>query len=309
MPTVSVIVPTYGHRDFVLETLDSVFAQTFTDVEVIVLNDGSPDDTAAVLKPLANAGRIRYVGQANAGQSATRNRGLGLATGEFVAFLDDDDLWPPDKLAWQVAVLRSGDAVAVGGGLRTLTDGRLEDANNRPFPPTLRPVDFYGRIAFFSPGQVLMRTSAVRAIGGFDASIWGADDLDLYLRLSAAGPFLYDPRVALLYRKHASNASRAWERMLVNGRKALANNLTLVPEAARGRAAAAGEQFLYLCYGSDRLQDVWSLRPRRWRDAARAVAHFVKPALRQPRLGVGMARDLVPRPVRRMLRPAPDPHA
>src|ERR1700719_2929443 len=105
MPAVSVIIPTYNHRDFVLDAIESVFAQTFTDYEVIVVNDGSPDDTASVLAPLASAGRIRYLEQANAGQGAARNRGIAQARGEFIALLDDDDRWPADKLEWQVGEL------------------------------------------------------------------------------------------------------------------------------------------------------------------------------------------------------------
>src|SRR4051794_22002333 len=116
MPLVSVIIPTYKHRDYVLRTLESVFAQTFTDYEIIVVNDGSPDDTADVLRPLVEAGRIRYIEQPNAGQASARNRGIAEARGEFIAMLDDDDLWPAGKLEWQVAEMhRDSDAVVIYG--------------------------------------------------------------------------------------------------------------------------------------------------------------------------------------------------
>src|SRR3954471_16219960 len=106
-PAVSVVIPTYKHAGYIEETLQSVFAQTFTDFEVIVVNDGSPDNTTAVLQPWVASGRIRYLEQPNAGQSAARNAGIRLARGEFVALLDDDDLWPADKLAIQVERLRT----------------------------------------------------------------------------------------------------------------------------------------------------------------------------------------------------------
>src|SRR3954470_24757434 len=99
-PAVSVVIPTYRHRDYVLRTLDSVFAQTYRDFEVIVVNDGSPDDTNRRIRPLVSAGRIRYIEQANAGQAAARNTGIAHARGRYIALLDDDDLWPADKLAW-----------------------------------------------------------------------------------------------------------------------------------------------------------------------------------------------------------------
>ena len=124
MPLVSVVIPTYKHANFVLETLDSVFAQTFTDFEVIVVNDGSPDNTAAVLRPMIASGKIRYIEQPNRGQAAARNRGILAANGEYIALLDDDDLWEPDKLQWQIEALRDRrDCVLVYGQLRTFGGG------------------------------------------------------------------------------------------------------------------------------------------------------------------------------------------
>ena len=96
LPVVSVVIPTYKHAEHVLETLGSVFAQTFTGHEVIVVNDGSPDDTAERLRPLAEAGRIRYFEQPNAGQSSARNRAVTAAAGEFIEFLAADEHWPTD---------------------------------------------------------------------------------------------------------------------------------------------------------------------------------------------------------------------
>jgi glycosyltransferase involved in cell wall biosynthesis len=105
LPAVSVVIPTYKHRDFILDTVNSVLSQTFRDFEIIVVNDGSPDDTASLLRPMAESGMIRYVEQSNAAAAAARNRGLEMARGKFIAFLDDDDLWPQDKLEWQVLAL------------------------------------------------------------------------------------------------------------------------------------------------------------------------------------------------------------
>jgi glycosyltransferase involved in cell wall biosynthesis len=115
-PVVSLVMPSYDHRKFVLGTLEPVLAQSFTGYEVIVVNDGSPDDTAGLLRPLVETGRIRYFEQENAGQPAARNRGLAECPGEFIAFLDDDDAWPADTLEWQVELLRThAPAVGVGG--------------------------------------------------------------------------------------------------------------------------------------------------------------------------------------------------
>ena len=207
---VSVIVPTYGHRDFVLAALDSVFAQTWRDMEVIVVNDGSPDDTAAVLRPLVEAGRIRYLEQPNQGQGAARNRGLAEATGEFVAYLDDDDLWPPDKLQWQIEMLRRHPSAVLtyGGFARLMPNGRLIPDDKTGFPSGDVYRTFRLRNWIHSPGQTLIRRAALNAAGGFDPAIWGADDWDLYVRLARLGSFQYAPRIALHYRIHAANASR-----------------------------------------------------------------------------------------------------
>lgn len=210
-PRVTVVIPTYGHAHLVEETLDSVFAQTYDDLEIVVVNDGSPDDTAARLRPLVEQGRIRYLEQENAGQGRARNRGLEEARGAYVAFLDDDDLWPPDKLAWQAACLDADpDAVMVyGHHAKLLHDGRLETDDPVPSRPSgdVRS-EFRLRNWLLSPGQTLMRTADVRAIGGFDERIWGSDDWDLYVRLTRRGRFLFLPRVALHYRVHDANASR-----------------------------------------------------------------------------------------------------
>jgi glycosyltransferase involved in cell wall biosynthesis len=217
MPTVSVIIPTYNHRASVLETLESVFRQTFTDYEVIVVNDGSPDDTATILKPLVESGRIRYFEQANAGQAVARNRGIAEARGEFIALLDDDDLWPEDKLAWQVESLKADtNAIMVCGysdsfGKKT---GERSPGKNSDVNETLDLIFPGNRIR--SPGQTIIRKNAILALNGFDSKIWGADDWDLYFRLITLGSIIYIHRLALHYRLHLLNASRNYYRMYHN---------------------------------------------------------------------------------------------
>ncbi len=240
LPVVSVVIPTYKHAEYVLATLESVFAQTFTSYEVIVVNDGSPDDTAAKLRPLADAGRIRYFEQPNAGQSAARNRGLAEARGEFVAFLDDDDLWPPEKLSWQVAALREDQRAGVVYGQKFELGG-----DEQPSPGDDAPVgDVFARFAVAgwiqSPGQTLIRREVLSGSGGFDPAIWGTDDWDLWLRLARKTRFCYRPLPALYYRRHATNASKNFVRMWKNGHAVVRKNLDPAadPEAVGVREAA-----------------------------------------------------------------------
>ena len=104
---VSVIIPTYNYAHVVLESVESILNQTRPAHEIIVVDDGSTDDTAQVLEPLRRSGRIRYHHQANVGLCAARNTGLSLATGDAFALCDSDDLWHPEKLQQQVAHLES----------------------------------------------------------------------------------------------------------------------------------------------------------------------------------------------------------
>jgi glycosyltransferase involved in cell wall biosynthesis len=205
-----------------------VWAQTYTDYEVIVVNDGSPDDTAQVLAPLAQSGKIRYIEQANGGQASARNRGIAEAQGAFIALLDDDDLWPTDKLAWQMEALQaaSPDVVMVYGPVTTVGETGEEiiptDENGEAIVlPWEAPTGnvlakFVERNWIISPGQCLIRRTAldtltIRKSGSpFDSSpeLRGCDDWDLYWRLAEVGEFLFVSREALRYRFHANNASR-----------------------------------------------------------------------------------------------------
>ena len=271
-PTVSVIIPTYNHADYVLQTLDSVFAQTFTEYEIVVVNDGSPDDTSARLKPLADAGRIRYLEQPNAGQAAARNRGLAEAGGEFIAFLDDDDVWPPDKLAWQVEILRAEPDVDVVYGQRTVMDGNGEPHPGEQAPEGEVLARFVSQGWIQSPGQVLIRKTALTRAGGFDPAIWGTDDWDLWLRLASGSRFRYRARLALVYRRHATNASINFLRMWKNGRAVVRKNFAGRRGAGAGAVRRAAERFVddFTAYdGLTRARDL--IGAGRLREAATAL--------------------------------------
>jgi glycosyltransferase involved in cell wall biosynthesis len=229
-PLVSVVIPTYRHAHVIAETLESVFGQTFRDFEVIVLNDGSPDDTAAILRPWAESGKIRYYEQANAGQSATRNRGIKLARGKFLALLDDDDLWPPDKLAWQVECLRDNPRAVLCYGFAQ-TFGMEQ---NYRLPAGVGPRGEVGtqllhECPMLSPGQTLIRTETLRRLGGFDPAIRGTDDWDLWIRLGQSGEFIYEERCALQYRLHSENASQNVRQMFSAGLQVLHKHLGRTP--------------------------------------------------------------------------------
>ena len=313
LPVVSVIIPTYKHADYVLETLGSVFAQTFPDYEIVVVNDGSPDDSAARLRPLAEAGEIRYFEQPNAGQAAARNRGLAEARGEFVAFLDDDDLWPPDKLAWQVAALRTNPAWGMVAGLcgQLGADGARREPDGADGAVRMLPVEAtFQECPINTPGQVLIRRTALEAVGGFDPAIWGSDDLDLWMRLAAHGPAALVERCALYYRLHTTNASHASGRMFWNAVRTVRKNLPLVPRDRRAAARRNALRNIYMYSGTRVVHAARGGTSLARRHALEVLAYLALPMLRDPDLAKMVGRDLLPAQLRQKLHQAkPSPAA
>jgi glycosyltransferase involved in cell wall biosynthesis len=298
MPVVSVIIPTYNHRDFVVDALKSVFAQTFTDFEVIVINDGSPDDTASVLKPWIDNGRIRYIEQPNAGVAAARNRGLGEAHADFVAFLDDDDLWPSDKLQWQVAFLLQHRNVAIVAGIAQLVDASGEALRKTKCTAAITFDGLFEASRIASPGQTLMRIESVRSVGGFNPAIYGADDWDLYLRLARQHQIHMQDRIALFYRKHDTNASNDLRRMLYNCAIVIEQNLKYAPPSRRSVLRRSAYSFIYGYAGIGLVRRARAdLRLGRFRFAQRKL-EGLRPLfpvmIRQPRFLFRVMRDLLP---------------
>lgn len=305
-PLISVVVPTYNHGQFILDTIASVNRQT-TEVprEIIVVNDGSPDDTAERLRPLRDAGEIIYLEQENRGQAAARNTGLSKARGQFIAFLDDDDLWPQDKLEWQLEFLLSNpDVGLVGGSVETFqADGpelRWEQPTvaSQSHVTTIRCLDLFKGNAFWSPGQTMARTSLVRSIGGFDEGIWGADDLDFLFRLSRVTRVVRLDRLSLFYRLHQQNASKNIERMFHNCVSVLRKQLKEMPHEETALAYRRGYRWLYDYLGCTMVRQ---LKQRVIRSEVRAVIaslvalqSFLAPSLRDRYLRRAIWTDMVP---------------
>ena len=217
---VSVIVPTYNCAAFVAEALDSALAQDHPAVEVVVVNDGSTDDTMAVLARYGD--RIRVIDQKNAGPPAARNAGLVAARGEFIAFLDADDVWWPDKLSAQLALLRArpevGTVITGWQVWSPAADGRF----HHPEPLRARPADawqdlawcdwMYNRLLFdceLLTTTVMMRRTVVEAIGAFDPTLWNGDDYDYWLRASRVAQIAKLRMNGALYRVVPASVSRS----------------------------------------------------------------------------------------------------
>ena len=204
-PKVSVVVPTYNRAELLPRALDSVIAQTFRNFELIIVDDHSTDTTQRVIAEYANDPRVRALRhERTRGQSSALNRGIAVARGEYVAFLDDDDEWLPTKLALQVEVLDAAPSkVALVYGWRQDIDEQL-DVTRRIVRQTLRGDIFEQMLALETPvppSAWLVRTSVARTIR-FDENIL-ANDVDFACRLSEQGWHLdYVPHVVLLKYRH-----------------------------------------------------------------------------------------------------------
>lgn len=209
VPRVSVIIPTYNRRGYLRQAVDSVLAQTRPDFEVLVVDDGSTDDTPRVIASMADP-RLRCLWQANAGRSAARNRGMAAARGEFIAFLDDDDQYLPHKLAAQVAFLdEHGDVDLVGAGVEIVD---AQGKSLRTWRTWLdQPVLTLETCLYACPlptcSVLLRRAMLARLDHWFDPAQALAEDTDFFLRLLlAGGRMAWLPEIVSTYRQHSGSS-------------------------------------------------------------------------------------------------------
>ena len=228
---VSVVIPAYNAGRYIAKTIESVLAQSYSRYEVLVADDGSTDNTAEV------AGRygppVRLLTQANKGPAAARNLALRHATGDYIAFLDADDLWHPEKLATQVRFMEANPEIGICGTRRMdFQDG--DTVSWPPLPNVIATHRIDGRTVIvknrFSTSTVMLRTSVLRQVGEFDESLFGPEDWDLWRRMTRGrlGLHLRVPLTA--YRNlHGSVSSNA-QRMLENNRKVLQKAFADTPD-------------------------------------------------------------------------------
>ncbi len=194
MPTVSIIIPTYNRAAILKETCRSVLRQSCGDFEILIIDDGSSDDTRQVIERIADP-RVRYFFKENGGQSSARNKGLAEANGEYVAFLDADDLWPADYLQAMLAALDIGreyDA-AYARVVARYPDGSQKNLSRPEYCRSGRLTKyFYGEAPCLIPSAILFRRSAWHGFF-WDETIRKGTDYDAFLRISVKVRFLFVP--------------------------------------------------------------------------------------------------------------------
>ena len=212
----SIIIPAYNRRDLLRRTLDSVRAQTFTDFETIVVDDGSTDGTAEFLA--RQAGKVRVIQQGNSGPGAARNAGAAAAAGKYLAFLDSDDMWFPWTLATYARVIEAGAPSLVATRHLDFSEERLLNGVHETALRSRRFGDFFSSSEYpIAVGSCLLviERSTFLASGGFIDRIINGEDIDLVLRLGQAREFvqLLDP-ITVGWRRHAARETENLQRSI-----------------------------------------------------------------------------------------------
>lgn len=204
-PTISVIIPAYNTSQYIAEALDSVFAQTFSDFEVIVINDGSPDTEALERALLPFRDKIQYLWQENSGVAAARNAGIRIARGQYLAMLDSDDIWLPQYLEKQLAAITSSPDIAVSyTNARYFGDSPLSGKDFMSYFPSEGEVTFQSMIEekVHVVGTSMALREAVVEVGLYDETLATSEDFDLWLRVAHAGwRIVYTREELFLYRR------------------------------------------------------------------------------------------------------------
>jgi len=231
MADVSVVIPAYNATNFLAETLASVFAQTVPPAEIIVVDDGSTDDTAGIARDLG----VTVISRANGGISAARNTGVRAARSEYVALLDADDLWMPEKLEVQVAALAAATVPSFSFtdfhtfDSRGVRAARSELRAHPAFRRTVRRAPSGANVVvsasesrpvlpdmYFMPSSAVVRRADVLAAGGFDESLPACEDTEFFLRLFKLVPAIAVMRPLLRYRRHEAQNTASPTRVMIN---------------------------------------------------------------------------------------------
>jgi glycosyltransferase involved in cell wall biosynthesis len=232
MPRISVIIPVYNGEKTIRETVESVLNQTFSDFELIVINDGSQDSTLDILANIQDP-RLKVFSQSHAGVSVSRNNGIVHAHGEFITFLDADDLWTPDKLETQLKALEANPQASVAYSWTDFIDesGRflwsgLHIAANGDVLAKLLMVNFLE-----GGSNPLIRKQALTEVGDFDSSLEPAEDWEMWLRLATRYYFIAVPIPQILYRYTSYSASANISKLEAKGLKTIELAFARAPEA------------------------------------------------------------------------------
>lgn len=208
---ISIVMPVYNTGEILRETIDSVLAQTYVNFELIMIDDGSQSETSEIAKGYSDP-RIRYYYQENRGMAAARNRGIKLSRGEYIAFLDHDDVWLPEKLEKQLAVFQADPSVGIVFSPVIFFDSRKTWLQSVPAKCNWKDL-LKSNFIHTCSCVMVKRQLIVSADEFFDPASVPADDYDLWLRIGQNSKIVCTPEALVRYRIHANNASGSLNRI------------------------------------------------------------------------------------------------
>jgi glycosyltransferase involved in cell wall biosynthesis len=227
MPKVSVVIPTYNRERLIARAVESVLAQTFKDYEIILIDDGSTDQTKEILRSFE--GRIRYIYQTNAGISGARNRGIQESSGEYIAFLDSDDTWLPEKLAEQVRILDTRPEIGIVYARMPIINEAGKQIGLKPQAESGKNFDELIRLWGDLPtSTVMVRKACFEKAGLFDTTLPPMEDIDMWIRISRFyGLYEIEGKTLALYHYHddqiTKKRAKAYEALIKLYKKILRN--------------------------------------------------------------------------------------
>ncbi len=250
MPIVSVVIPTYNAISYLPKTLESVLNQTFTDFEVIIIDDGSSDNTQEWISNLVDP-RIKTIRQTNQGVAVARNTGIAVALGDYIAFLDSDDLWKPTKLEQQVQCLEANPDV---GLVNTWIENIDEQGNSLAIVPA---PEAEGKVwsqiieenVILCGSVPMIRRLCFESIGKFDPNLLSAEDWDMWIRLAANYAFALIREPLVSYRQHLQSKSNNLEKHLLYRLKTIDKTFqSVAPELQHLKERAVGRAHLAIAW-------------------------------------------------------------
>lgn len=248
-PLLSVVIPCYNAQRFLGEAVESINAQTYPAIEIILVNDGSSDNTPAIIDAFEAAGRagsgfsVRAVHQANGGPSRARNAGIAAAAGSYIGFLDSDDRWDKDKAAVQIALMEEDPTIGLTfSGWRIIKEGGEVTSREGVAPAgdiTLEALLYTNLVATTS--SVIARADLLKGMGGFEPAMRHAEDLDLWLRIAARSDVrvVSTGTVLIDRREREGQLTKQWIKMHDGWVEALERIRAIAPERVNRVARAA----------------------------------------------------------------------
>lgn len=204
MPKVSVVIATYNRAHFIKDAVNSILAQTFSDYEIVIVDDGSKDNTKEIVQGYGE--KVRYFYQANQGKSAAQNYAVSQSRGEYIALLDDDDIWLPNKLEIQMKGLEENPELGFVCSESDLIDEKGEFIRRWKRKPSNQETfaSLYEE-NFIQHSSVVVRKELLNVVGGLDVALKTTEDYDLWLRLAKVCRFRYIDKSLVIYRQHAAS--------------------------------------------------------------------------------------------------------